>query len=98
MSEIKDKEMIRHLANQCMFDCSDDELSTIQEAFVVLEKQMKLLEEIDTEGVEPLVYPFEMETTFLREDEVVNVLSQADAIANVAKSREGHVLVPKVVK
>lgn len=98
MSEIKDKEMLRHLANQCMFDCSDDELTSIQEAFIILEKQMKLLEEIDTDGVEPMVYPFEAETTFLRDDDVCNVLTQEEAIANAAKTREGHVLVPKVVK
>ncbi|MEA4874357.1 Asp-tRNA(Asn)/Glu-tRNA(Gln) amidotransferase subunit GatC [Anaerorhabdus sp.] len=98
MAEAKDKEYIRHLAHQCMFDCNDDELSLIEEEFVTLEKQMELLNQVNTEGVEPMVYPFEMETTYLREDEVVNVISQEDAILNVSKSREGHVLVPKVVK
>lgn len=98
MTEVKDKETIRHLARQLMFDCSEEELSSIQEEFVILEKQMELLNQVDTDGVEPMVYPFEMETTFLREDEVVNVISQDDAILNVSKSRDGHVLVPKVVK
>jgi hypothetical protein len=38
MTEIKSKEYIRHLAHQCMFDCSDEELSAIQEEFVILDK------------------------------------------------------------
>jgi aspartyl-tRNA(Asn)/glutamyl-tRNA(Gln) amidotransferase subunit C len=45
-----------------------------------------------------MVYPFEMETTFLREDVVENVLSEEDALKNAAKTRNGHVLVPKVVR
>ncbi|SJZ33832.1 Asp-tRNA(Asn)/Glu-tRNA(Gln) amidotransferase subunit GatC [Anaerorhabdus furcosa] len=98
MTEIKSKEYLRHLAHQCMFDCSDDELDEIQEEFMILEKQMELLNQVDTEGVEPMVYPFEMETTFLRMDEVVNVLSEEEALANAAKTKNGHILVPKVVR
>ncbi|MEG0077686.1 Asp-tRNA(Asn)/Glu-tRNA(Gln) amidotransferase subunit GatC [Anaerorhabdus sp.] len=98
MTEVKSKEYLRHLAHQCMFDCSDDELDEIQEEFVILEKQMELLDQVDTTNVEPMVYPFEMETSFLREDEVVNVLSEEDALKNAAKTKNGHVLVPKVVR
>lgn len=98
MSELKSKEYLRHLAHQCMFDCSDEELSDIQNEFVILEKQMELLNQVNTEGVEPMIYPFEMETNFLREDEVTNVLSEEDALCNAAKTKNGHVLVPKVVR
>ena len=53
---------------------------------------------VDTEDVEPMVYPFEASTTFLREDEVGHVLDQSDVLKNVKKERAGHILVPKVVK
>lgn len=53
---------------------------------------------MDTDGVEPMVYPFEAPTTFLREDVVSDVLSQEDALKNVKDARMGHVHVPKVVK
>ena len=45
-----------------------------------------------------MVYPFEEETSFLREDEVGHVLSQQEALENAKSVRAGHVHVPKVVK
>ena len=81
-----------------MFDLSDEEADSIVEEFTSLEKQMSLLEAIDTENVEEMIYPFEEETTFLRDDVVTNVISQDDAVANVTKKIEGHFILPKVVK
>lgn len=88
----------RKLANQLMFDLSDEEVNELDKEFDTLLKQIELLDTIDTEGVEPMVYPFEAPTVFLRDDEVDNVLPQADVLKNVKKERAGHILVPKVVK
>ena len=40
----------------------------------------------------------EEETFFIREDEVSNVISQKEALANAPKMKQGHFAVPKVVK
>ncbi len=98
MSEEKNKEYFKRLANQLMFDLNDEEAEDIVKEFETLEKQLKLLDEVNTEGVEPMVYPFEDETTFLRKDEVNHVISQEDALANVKDKIEGHFILPKVVK
>lgn len=98
MEEIKDREYFKKLANQLMFDLSDEEADELVGEFSTLEAQMKLLDAVDTEGVEEMVYPFETPTTFLREDKVSNVISQDDAMANVKKKLEGHFVLPKVVK
>lgn len=98
MNEIKDRAYFKKLAHQLMFDLSDEEADSIVEEFTSLEKQMSLLEAIDTENVEEMIYPFEEETTFLRDDVVTNVISQDDAVANVTKKIEGHFILPKVVK
>ena len=98
MNEIKDRTYFKTLAHQLMFDLSDEEADSIVEEFTSLEKQMGLLEAIDTENVEEMIYPFEEETTFLRDDVVTNVISQDDAVANVTKKIEGHFILPKVVK
>ena len=45
-----------------------------------------------------MIYPFEDETTFLREDVVEHVLTQSEALANTKSAKAGHVHVPKVVK
>ena len=91
-------EYFKKLAHDIMFDLNDEEVSELQEEFKVLLQQIELLDGIDTEGVEEMIYPFEAETTFLREDSVDNVISQEAALLNVKSAKEGHVHVPKVVK
>ncbi|MFV0479365.1 MAG: Asp-tRNA(Asn)/Glu-tRNA(Gln) amidotransferase subunit GatC [Anaerorhabdus sp.] len=94
----RNKDHLQSLAQQCMFNCSEEELIRSVAEFEVLEKQMELLNRINTEGVEEMVYPFETETSYLREDTVSHVISQEEAMKNVAKVKSGHVVVPKVVK
>lgn len=91
-------EYFHALANQLNFDLSDEEIELLKKDFIEVEKEVELFDKIDTEGVEPMVYPFETPTTFLREDVVDEVLSQEEALANVKDVRMGHVHVPKVVR
>ena len=98
MEEKKDAKYFKQLAHQLMFDLSDEEAENIVNEFDVLTKQMKLLDAVNTDGVEEMIYPFEDETSFIREDEVTHVISQDDALANVNKKIEGHFVLPKVVK
>jgi len=56
-----------------------------------------VLEEIDTEGIEPLAYPYEIETTFLRDDEPIDIISLEDALSNAKSVQENQIKVPKVV-
>ena len=98
MEEKKDRAYFRKLANQLMFDLSDEEADDIIAEFETLNRQMTLLDAINTDDVEIMVYPFEDDTVFLRKDEVSHVLSQDDALANVKDKIEGHFVLPKVVK
>lgn len=91
-------EYFHKLANDLKFDLSDNEINELKKDFIEVEKQVELFEKIDTAGIEPMVYPFEEATTFLREDVEEDVLSQEDALKNVKDVRMGHVHVPKVVK
>ena len=96
--ETFDKEYFQKLANGIMLDVNDEEIADLQKEFEVLTKQIHLFDKVDTEGVEPMVYPFEEPTTFLREYVVEHVLSQEDALKNAKSVKAGHVHVPKVVK
>ncbi|NCB33151.1 MAG: Asp-tRNA(Asn)/Glu-tRNA(Gln) amidotransferase subunit GatC [Erysipelotrichia bacterium] len=98
MEEKKDAAYFKSLAHQLMFDLSDDEADDIVREFETLNRQMKLMDAVSTDGVEEMVYPFEDETSFIRDDEVTNVISQDEALANVEKKVEGHFVLPKVVK
>ena len=91
-------EEIKELGRQIRFECSDEEAASIAADFDLLEKQLAFFEEIDTENIEEMVYPFDVETVFLREDVENDVLSREEVLANVSRVREGHVVVPKVVR
>ncbi|MGL5540660.1 MAG: Asp-tRNA(Asn)/Glu-tRNA(Gln) amidotransferase subunit GatC [Erysipelotrichaceae bacterium] len=86
------------LANQLMFSLSEQEVKDLQRDFNTLEEQLALFDAVDTENVEEMVYPFEMETSFMREDVVSNVVTQEEALQNAAKTENGMIGVPKVVK
>lgn len=96
--ETKDQAYFKQLAHQLMFDVSDQEIKELQAEFEILEEQIKMLERINTEGVEEMVYPFEQETQFLREDVVDHTIAREDALQNAKAVMAGHVHVPKVVK
>lgn len=98
MEEKKDREYFRTLAHHLMFDLSDEEADSIVQEFSTLESQMHLLDAVNTDDVEEMVYPFEQATTFLREDVTSNVITQDEAMSNVTKKLEGHFMLPKVVK
>lgn len=88
----------KKLARDIMFEISDSEAVELQEEFKELLSQIEALEEIDTENVEEMIYPFEAECVFLREDRVERVITQEEALSNVKSAKAGHVHVPKVVK
>jgi aspartyl/glutamyl-tRNA(Asn/Gln) amidotransferase, C subunit len=96
--ERKDKEFYQALARQLMFELSDEEAEEVKNEFTYLLEQLELLEKVDTDGVEEMIYPFEDEVSYIRRDEIGEYLSQEEALKNAKKVKQGMVLVPKVVK
>jgi aspartyl-tRNA(Asn)/glutamyl-tRNA(Gln) amidotransferase subunit C len=87
----------KSLANQIRFELTDEEAKNISDEFEILINQMNLLNAIDTENVEPMVYPFETPTSFMREDVADQVLSASDALKNAPSSKNGFFVTKKVV-
>ena len=54
------------------------------------------LKEVDTTNVEPLIYMSESHTV-LRNDEVIQDITKADALKNAPKSDSDFFRVPKVI-
>lgn len=92
------KETLKSLANRLMFDLTDQECVELQEEFDTYLKQLDLLNKINTDDVEEMVYPFDTPTFYIRKDEVSHVLNVKDALKNAPKVSEDYVVVPKVVK
>lgn len=92
------KDDIRPLAKNLMMDLTDEEVEDIFLEFEKLEKMLSFFDEIDTSNVIEMVYPFEDETPFLREDIPSRALSQEEVLLNAPKELRGHIVVPKVLK
>lgn len=94
---MNNNDYFKKFAHQIMIDLSDEEMQSLEKDFEVMKKQLDALDEINTDNIEPMVFPFEVETSYLREDEVDVVLSKEDVLKNAPESREGQIVVPKVV-
>jgi len=89
--------MLKKLGRKTMFNVSDEEMPALVEEYNVFMSHVKALEAIQTDNVEPLAFPYEIETTFLREDEANHVISREDALQNAKVKQDNQVKVPKVV-
>jgi aspartyl-tRNA(Asn)/glutamyl-tRNA(Gln) amidotransferase subunit C len=87
----------KSLAKQLRFELTDAEAKNIADEFSVLIHQMNLLNDIDTTQIEPMVYPFEEPTTFMRDDVVDQVLPVQEALRNAPTSKNGFFVTKKVV-
>lgn len=94
----KDAMYFKKLAKQLMFELNDQEASEMVQEFEEFNHLLVHLASIDTTGVEEMIYPFEEPVTYLREDELIHVITQQEALSNVSNSQQGHFVVPKVVK
>lgn len=93
------KEKLREYAKKLMFDMEEAEYNTLQQEFVIFIKQMELISKIDNiSSVEPMTYPFELNTVSLRDDEVENLLSTKEVMANAKEVERNQIKVPKVVE
>ncbi len=92
------RDLIIELADELNFSLSELEIVEISEEFNVLMDQIDLLNAINTEKIEPMVYPFEEPIVYFREDVVNHVLPVNEALKNTQNKQDGYVIVPKVIK
>ncbi len=91
------EEKINQLAHLARLEFSDSEKVSIKKD---LEKTLELCEklnEIDTEGVEPLIYMTNT-TNELREDKIIESITKEQALANAPKKDSDYFRVPKVIE
>lgn len=91
------KKMLKQLGLKTMFSITDEEMPALLEEYEVFMNHVKALEAIDTADVEPLAFPYEIETTFLRDDETTHTIDREDALKNAKCVQDHQVKVPKVV-
>ena len=92
------KEKLKNYANKLMFDMNDEEYETLQKEFDVILKQMDLIGNIENISiVEPMTFPYELDSVELRNDEESRNIEIEDALRNAGSKKGREVRVPKVV-
>lgn len=89
--------MLKRFGLKTMFMIKDDEMIELIKEYEVFMDQVSMLDKIDTSGVEPLDYPYEIEITYLREDIDDTIISNDEALKNAKDVFANQIKVPKVV-
>ncbi len=89
-------EEVREVAKLARLELTEDEMSTYAEQLTKVLDYVELLNEVDTEGVEPMVHALDQGNVF-RPDEVRPCLSPQDALANAPKTDGKYFQVPQVI-
>ncbi len=85
------------VAKKLMFDVNENVLSKLEVEYETLLAEIKLIKEIDTTNVEPMVRVDESLTSFMREDEEGQTLPKEVILKNAPKTSGDFVAVKKVV-
>ncbi len=94
-----DIEVLKDAAKRLLFDMSESEYQTLLGEFDIVVKQMNIIgsnSEIDQ--FEPMVFPFECTTSYLRKDVAEEPLTREEALKNSKRKVGGQIKLPKVVQ
>ena len=93
------KEVLKDAAHRLLFDMSEDEYDTLMSEFDIITKQMLVIGDDPTiDQYEPMTFPFECTTSYLREDVPALPLSRDEALRNANHKAGGQIKLPKVVQ
>ena len=88
--------LVEYLAHLSRLDFNDDSKEKMKFDFEKILDFVAKLEEVDTDNVEPLSY-MSSELNVLREDKVVQVLTQEQALKNAPVNDTDYIRIPKVI-
>lgn len=93
-----DLELLKVCANNLMFDMSEEQYKVLLREFDILTKQMEVLADIQgLDEISPMTFPFDVTTTYLREDVFEESITKEEALRNAKEVVDGQIKLPKVV-
>ena len=96
MAKIRDDETIENVCIWAKLSLSDEAKEKAKEDMQKMLDYVEKLDELDTDGVEPLSHIFGDQNVF-REDVVTNGDNKEAMLANAPKAKEGQYQVPKTI-
>ncbi|RZT00559.1 Asp-tRNA(Asn)/Glu-tRNA(Gln) amidotransferase subunit GatC [Cuneatibacter caecimuris] len=97
MTHIIDDEILDNVCTLAQLNLSPKEREGAKAEMQKMLDFVEKLEELDTEGVEPMSHVFPLRNVF-REDEVRNGDRREEMLANAPKKKDGQFQVPKTVE
>lgn len=94
-----DKETLKTAANKLMFEMSEEQYNNLLNEFDVITTQMELIGKIEgVDNATPMTFPFDVTSTYLREDKATEPLDRDVALKNAKDVVDGQIRLPRVVK
>lgn len=90
------EEIVDHIAHLSRLEFEGEKKEAIRQDLERIIGFMDKLQEIDTENVEPLIF-MTKEVNSLREDEVIETITQDQALKNAPKKDSDYFRIPKVL-
>ena len=92
------KNVLKKAANNLMFEMEESQYDTLLEEFKIVLQQIDFLSDIEgIDNVDPMTFPFDVQTTYLREDVAEKPLNKKEALKNASDVENGQITLPKVV-
>ena len=92
-------EVLKDAANRLLLDMSEAQYETLLTEFDIVTKQMEALDKNkELDKIEPMVFPFEVYTSEMREDVPEEPLTREQALKNSQRKVGGQIKLPKVVQ
>ena len=92
-----DAQLIQHLAHLSRLSFTEEKEQAMIHDLIRMLSFVEKLNEVDTEGVEPLIYMVD-EVNVLRDDVAIQEISHADALKNSARHDSDYFRVPRFVE
>jgi aspartyl-tRNA(Asn)/glutamyl-tRNA(Gln) amidotransferase subunit C len=92
-----DAASLKKIAHLARLDIKPEEEESLLKSMDSVLTWMEQLNEIDTEGVEPLTHITD-EANVWRNDEASNTLTRQEAIGNAPLANDTYIIVPKVLE
>jgi aspartyl-tRNA(Asn)/glutamyl-tRNA(Gln) amidotransferase subunit C len=91
------KAEVEHIGELAKLGLTEHQVSMFQEQLSEILDHFVALQELDTEGVEPMPYPLPLDNV-MRDDEIRLSLPQEDVLANAPEAEEGAFKVEAVLE
>jgi aspartyl-tRNA(Asn)/glutamyl-tRNA(Gln) amidotransferase subunit C len=92
-----DRESLQKIAHLSRLQIKPEEEASLLKSMDSVLSWMEQLNEVDTEGVEPLTHVMGEENKW-RSDVSNNMLTRAEALANAPSKNTSYIMVPKVIE